>query len=126
MIVAGPALALWRAAEAYAAMGAVVAVAFQAFGLDRVMPSARGAYGFRPLLLPGLVLLWPLVLWRWAVLARGAPALPLGRRYARAHRVAWTLLAVLLPLLLVGALALRQTGPLEAAPVRLAGPESAP
>jgi hypothetical protein len=35
-----------------------------------VDPAARGAYAFRPLLLPGLVLLWPLVAWRWAVLAR--------------------------------------------------------
>jgi hypothetical protein len=60
------------AAALYGAAGGVVAVAFLLVGLDRVDPVARGAYAFRPLLVPGLVLLWPLVLWRWAVLARGA------------------------------------------------------
>lgn len=58
------------AATAYAAAGGAVAAAFLLFGLDRVDPAARGAYAFRPLLVPGLMLLWPLVLWRWRVLAR--------------------------------------------------------
>ncbi|WP_293862583.1 hypothetical protein [uncultured Alsobacter sp.] len=52
-------------AWAYGAAGALVAVVFLAVGIDRVMPAARGAYAFRPLLLPGLVMLWPVVLWRW-------------------------------------------------------------
>lgn len=122
MIVGGAALLTVRIAQAYGAAGAAVAVAFLAFGLSRVAPSARGAYAFRPLLVPGLVLLWPLVLWRWWRLARGPARLGLGRRYAATHRVVWTALAVLLPLLLLGALALRQDGPVEAAAVRLAGP----
>ena len=122
MIGIGPGEALWDVARVYAGAGALVALAFLAFGLARVDPGARGAYGFRPLLLPGLLLLWPLVLWRWWRLARGAlPAGP-GRRYAATHRVVWTVLAVLLPLLLVSALALRQGGPMEAAPVRLSAP----
>jgi hypothetical protein len=122
MIEAGQALLIVRAAQGYAALGAVVAVAFLAFGLARVDPAARGAYGFRPLLLPGLVLVWPLVLWRWWRLARsGAHPVP-GRRYAATHRLVWTVLAVVLPLLLLGALALRQGAPSETAPVRLAGP----
>jgi hypothetical protein len=119
--MAGAELVL-RAARIYATLGVVVALAFQAFGLARVDPAARGTYGFRPLLLPGLVLLWPLVLWRWAALARGTRPPPVGRRYAGAHRAIWTVLVVLLPLLLMGALALRQNGSLEAAPVRLSGP----
>lgn len=127
MIEAGSAQAIRHAAQAYSAVGALVAVAFLAFGLARVAHGARGAYAFRPLLLPGLVLLWPLVLWRWALLARAAGhepvAIGLGRRYVGVHRAAWLLLAVLLPLLLVGALSLRQSGPLETAPVRLAGPQ---
>ena len=45
--------------------GAVVAIVFLLFGIDRVMASARGAYAFRPLLVPGVILLWPLVLLRW-------------------------------------------------------------
>lgn len=57
---------------AYGVAGAVVALVFLVFGIERILPAARGAYAFRPLLLPGLVLLWPLVLWRWHVLAREA------------------------------------------------------
>lgn len=53
---------------AYGLIGLVVALAFLLIGLDRVDAAARGAYTFRPLLLPGLVLLWPLVLLRWAIL----------------------------------------------------------
>jgi hypothetical protein len=45
-------------------------------------------------------------------------------RHRRAHRRIWTVLALLLPLLLLGALALRQGDPREAAPVRLAAPPS--
>lgn len=52
----------------YAGVGLVVGLAFLAVGIDRVDPAARGAYAFRPLLAPGLVLLWPLVAWRWAAL----------------------------------------------------------
>ena len=40
-------------ATAYAALGMAVAVAFLLLGLERVDPAARGAYAFRPLLLPG-------------------------------------------------------------------------
>jgi hypothetical protein len=114
-------VALYDAVLAYAAVGGVVALAFLAFGLGRVTPGARGAFAFRPLLAPGLALLWPLVLWRWWRLARARPAGP-GRRYRATHRLVWMVLAVLLPLALLAALSLRQAGPLEAAPVRLAPP----
>lgn len=57
-------------AAGYALLGLAVALGFLLLGLERVDPAARGAFAFRPLLLPGLVLLWPLVLWRWRVLAR--------------------------------------------------------
>ena len=55
----------------YATAGLLVGLAFLFRGLDRVDPAARGAYAFRPLLLPGLALLWPLVLWRWRQRAAG-------------------------------------------------------
>jgi len=58
--------ALW----VYGGAGALVALAFLVFGFDRVDPAARGAYAVRPLLVPGLVLLWPLVLERWRSLAQ--------------------------------------------------------
>ena len=57
-------------ATAYAGLGLAVAIGFLLLGLDRVDPASRGAFAFRPLLLPGLVLLWPLVAWRWRALAR--------------------------------------------------------
>lgn len=52
-------------ARLYALLGALAAVIFLLVGLDRCEPNARGAYAFRPLLFPGLLLLWPYVLWRW-------------------------------------------------------------
>ena len=52
-------------AKIYAGLGGLVAIGFLAVGIDRVDPSARGVYAFRPLLLPGLTLLWPWVLFRW-------------------------------------------------------------
>ncbi len=58
------ALLLW------ATPGLIVAIAFLAVGIDRIDYAAVDAYAFRPLLIPGILLLWPLVLWRWAVLAR--------------------------------------------------------
>jgi len=59
-----------QAATVYAAIGGVVALLFLLFGIDRVDPAARGAYAFRPMIAPGIVLLWPVVLVRWAVLER--------------------------------------------------------
>ena len=59
-----------HAAMAYGAAGAALAIAFLLWGIDRVDPSARGAYAFRPLLIPGLVLLWPLVAARWIAFER--------------------------------------------------------
>jgi hypothetical protein len=95
--------------QAWLLAGLGVALAFLLFGLDRIDPAARGAYGFRPLLLPGLVLLWPLVVWRWldAATQTGRPP-SLRRRHKRAHAVLWLILAGLLPLVLGTALALRQ------------------
>jgi hypothetical protein len=54
----------------WATVGALVAAGFLLFGFDRVDPGAHEAYAVRPLLVPGLVLLWPLVLWRWIALSR--------------------------------------------------------
>ena len=49
----------------YGAAGLLVGVAFLVWGIERLDATAVGAYAFRPLLLPGLVLLWPWVLQRW-------------------------------------------------------------
>ena len=52
-------------AKAYVVVGLVVGLAFVLVGVDRVDQHARGAYAFRPLLLPGFALIWPLAAARW-------------------------------------------------------------
>lgn len=59
-------------AAAYLLAGIGVAVGFLARGIARMDPAAAGANGFRVVIFPGLVLLWPLVAWRWWRLARRA------------------------------------------------------
>jgi hypothetical protein len=56
--------------KAWLAIGIIVGLAFLFLGIGRVDPAARGSYAFRPLLLPGLVLLWPFVALRWYTLSR--------------------------------------------------------
>jgi hypothetical protein len=76
--------ALWlvRLLAAYAGIGLLFALCFAARGVERIDPAARGAsLGFRLLVLPGAVALWPLLARRWA----------LGRRVPverNAHRAA--------------------------------------
>lgn len=54
----------------YLITGGIVAALFLVIGIDRVEPSARGSYAFRPLLIPGICLIWPLVLYRWLTLEK--------------------------------------------------------
>ncbi len=50
----------------YAALGLIFALAFVTRGVGRVDPAAReGTWGFRLLILPGTVALWPLLARRW-------------------------------------------------------------
>jgi hypothetical protein len=44
------------------------------------------------------------------------------RRHRVAHRAIWLALAVLLPVVLIGAMSIRHDGPIEAPAVRLAAP----
>lgn len=108
--------AIILASQVYGGAGMLVVAWFLLWRIERVDPMARGAYAFRPLLIPGIVLLWPLVLWR------GMSAPGTGRAFHAAHARIWAGLSILLPLLLLGSLALRQNGPTEAPPVRLSAP----
>ena len=58
--------------ELYAATGIAVALVFLTMGIGRIDKSASHVYVFRLLLIPGVVLLWPLVLKRWLTLSRRA------------------------------------------------------
>jgi hypothetical protein len=53
----------------YVAAGLLVALAFVAIGVTRLIGPDAGhtpvSLGARILLIPGAVILWPLVLWRW-------------------------------------------------------------
>ena len=66
--------------QLWGAAGSVVCVLFLFIGIDRVDPAAHDAYAFRPLLIPGILVIWPLVLWRWWSLEKlardGCPAGP--------------------------------------------------
>lgn len=56
----------------YAGAGTVFALVFLGLGLTRIDHGAKGAgLGFRLLILPGLIALWPLMLIRW--LSGGQP-----------------------------------------------------
>lgn len=100
--------------QIYGAIGALVAVAFLFWGIDRVAPDARGAYVFRPLLVPGILLVWPLVLWRWLALEQQRGS---GQRRHRPPRRTQDMLAVvmalLIPIILITALLVRQQRPFE-------------
>jgi len=110
-------------ARFYSLIGLAVAAAFLLYGIERVTEGAKGAWVFRPLLIPGLVLIWPIVLWRWAAIElgwddwRGRHAPP-----RRTPGAIWSVLAIVIPLIFFGALILRQNGPLERPAVLLEPP----
>lgn len=57
----------------WAALGAVTWLAFAFVGGPRAVPGVKGSsIAFRLMILPGVVLLWPVVVWRWTVWAREA------------------------------------------------------
>ena len=92
--------------------GSAVALIFLLIGIDRIDEDARGSYIFRPLLVPGIILLWPLVIFRWLQLESGLDADRNRDRAVRsAHGWVWACLAFLIPALFICAMALRQTPP---------------
>jgi len=50
----------------YVAAGVVFAIPFVIAGVNRIDPTARqSGWGFRVMILPGTVALWPILLLRW-------------------------------------------------------------
>lgn len=69
------AAAIVLAATAYVGAGLVLAVPLVVGGLGRLDPAARTAtWGFRVIVIPGVVLLWPLLVVRLATGATHPPA----------------------------------------------------
>lgn len=115
------------AVEVWLYCGLTTAVLFLAFGLDRLDDSAGGAFVFRALLVPGLVLLWPVVIFRWFTLATGRDDWAKRHRPPRrAHARVWSVLAALIPAIFLAAMLLNQplldAIPSELAPMKLADP----
>ncbi|MDD9910780.1 MAG: hypothetical protein OXR62_13960 [Ahrensia sp.] len=107
-------------AQVWATIGAVVATAFLLFGIDRIDEDARGAYIFRPLLVPGILLIWPLVLWRWWVLERDLDNWR--NRHApprRAHLFIAVMFVVAIPLIIAVSWSLRQEWQADFEPVKI-------
>lgn len=110
--------------QGYLWIGIAVAVVFVIWGVGRVEPNARGAWAFRPLIVPGVVLIWPLVLWRWRQVEQGVDAQARHRPPRRAQDRVAVMLAVAIPLILVAGLLVRQNGPLERPAVLLEAAEA--
>ena len=67
----------------YVAVGVIFALVFVTRGAGHIDPNAReGTWGFRALIFPGSVALWPLLAWRWAK-SNGSPP-----QERNAHRAA--------------------------------------
>ncbi len=115
--------AILTGARIWLEIGAVVALLFLTVGIDRIDPDARGSYVFRPLLVPAVLLIWPLVLWRWAVLETGRDQWTRRHRPPRsAHFRVAVALALLIPATLITGVTIRQTWPVDFVPVQLSTP----
>lgn len=116
--------------SSYGMLGVFFALAFHLWGLNRIDEATRGAgIGFRLLITPGIVALWPLMAWRWWA-SQGVRPFPGGpdspfppRRLRAAHALAWKVLAITIPLVVAAALAWR---PKEAPSSRIPIPSAAP
>ncbi len=106
--------------KGWAITGVIVALVFLVIGIDRIDEDARGAYIFRPLLVPGVIMIWPLVLWRWYVLETGRDNwfkrhMPI----RNAHRItAFLLAAVVVATIVIGQM-IRQSPPIDFEPKKL-------
>lgn len=117
--------ALVMAMQAWGIIGALVAAVFLTIGMDRIDEDARGAYIFRPLLIPGVLLIWPLVLWRWWRIE--TEAAPWAARY-RAVRAPYGPAVIAMSIAIVAVIAtglsVRQTWPADVAPLQLSEGEN--
>ncbi|MBD0864836.1 MAG: hypothetical protein GDA36_04090 [Rhodobacteraceae bacterium] len=111
---------LVQGAEYWLTAGAVVAVLFLAIGIDRIDLDARGAYAFRPLLIPAILLIWPLVLLRWLRLERDRVGWAARYKPPRAsHLPVALILGTALAFAVISGLTIRQSWPADIVPEHL-------
>lgn len=98
-------------------IGAVIALVFLTIGIDRLDEDAEGAYVFRLLLIPAILLIWPLILWRWYVLESGNDAWDRRHKPPR-NRHFWVAMVfvVAIPAIMVLGLSQRQQWPADFTP----------
>lgn len=106
--------------EIWGIIGGLVALVFLSVGMDRIDEDARGAYVFRPLLIPGILLIWPLVLWRWwQIEAQAAPWMSRYRPVRKSHGIAVLAMSFAIVIAVSLALSARQIWPADIAPQQL-------
>ncbi|WP_299597840.1 hypothetical protein [uncultured Tateyamaria sp.] len=112
--------ALVMAMQTWGMIGALVAAVFLTIGIDRIDEDARGAYVFRPLLIPGVLLIWPIVLWRWWQIETERAAWANRYRPVRAsYGLAIIAMSIGILVIVIAGLSVRQTWPADIAPVQL-------
>ncbi|MDQ7019007.1 MAG: hypothetical protein Q9M33_07555 [Robiginitomaculum sp.] len=95
----------------YLVLGALYGLYFISFGAAAMVPAARGAgLGFRLIILPGAIMLWPVLLAR---LIKGFPRPEPPRPLRRLHARLWVFLVPLVALGIMMALMLRPIAPLN-------------
>jgi len=118
--------AIFLGVKVWLSLGAFVALVFLTIGIDRVDEDAQGAYMFRPLLIPGILVIWPLVLWRWYRYETNSEKWP--NRYdppRKAHMVVAWILPIAIVLVILTGLLIRQTWPTDYEPVQISAPGEA-
>ena len=106
--------------QGWGILGGVTALVFLTWGIDRIDEDAQGAYVFRVLLIPGVLLIWPVVLWRWWQIEDGnqmwmARYTPVRAQHGRSVLV----MGLAIVALVFAGLSVRQTWPDHIAPQQL-------
>ncbi len=103
----------------YIYAGMAVAAVFLLFGLGRLDENAQGAWVFRPLLIPGVLLIWPLVIWRCVILWRGEEKLDRHRMPRRRQERVAVVFACAIPIIIFAAMFVRQDPAALPPPIQL-------
>lgn len=112
--------AIFFAFQIWCSIGAIIALVFLTIGIDRIDEDAQGAYVFRLLLIPAILLIWPLVLWRWFILETNSDKWQ-NRHQPPRHAHFWVaiIFAVTIPAIIIIGLSVRQTWPTNFEPQKL-------